>query len=576
MRTLFIFLIAFLTHSSLMAVTATWIGGDGEWHDPQQWDTGQVPGPEDDVVIPAGNSTVTIPNHLTVYIHSIEVGTDAVLSVFGEISLKTTNSYGIWCKGEVNFASGALMEATGDINNTTGIWVEQGVLVVHEGAALFFNYFKNGINVTAGYFFNFGKVQVKDIRTNFAAIQFEAQGIGYNYVKGSIFFKNMEAIGLNLSTNSDRFYNYGLIQSLNGFEGSAIQTIGNARFYNYKSGNVIIDYSDNTSIYNSGEFYNLGKIKISAEGAFKNWHGLFHNLPSGDLLISDPDKVESGMLGLNGVSTSSYVVNEGTITINGMGNGKNLISISSGSEFKNTSSGTVNLNFGDSDKGLFVADGIFNNNGGAVTLSGGASDDAILLLTPGSILNDDCGKMNILGGRIWLNQGYIQNDAWMLLNNQQTDIIIVGVGEWVNNGLILDPHLVTEGESGFDNQGVVFDRLDPAPVYPGPFIQDALTIGDFDEVSNISWHLSKNGPQAAAFLPSSNQVSLYSSSIGAKSLWLHFDFDLDNCGEVWIELPVEGGVQAPPPPLPEFSEVGDPEADWSVFPIRQVISCRLQ
>ena len=40
------------------ATTVTWLGGEGDWNDPAQWDVGNVPGRDDDVVIAAGTCRV--------------------------------------------------------------------------------------------------------------------------------------------------------------------------------------------------------------------------------------------------------------------------------------------------------------------------------------------------------------------------------------------------------------------------------------------------------------------------------------------------------------------------------------
>jgi hypothetical protein len=567
MRTLVVFLIAFLTHGSLMAVTATWVGGSGEWNDLQHWDTGQVPGAGDDAVIPASNITVEIPANLTVYISSIEVGEDVVLSVLGGISLKTSNTYGIWCKGQVDFASGAYLEASGDMYNTTGILVESGTLVIYEDAELWLNYFENGISVSYGHFFNFGKIQVKYIRPNFSAINFESQGVGYNFPTGSIQVKNMNATGLNLLTDTDRFYNYGLITALNGMEGRLIQTIGSAQFLNYKSGEVIIHSSGVYAINNSGEIYNWGNIEIFSGGYFQNWSGLFHNLTSGHLSINDLDGIDSRGLTLDGLIAPSSVINEGNIAITAIGSGTSAVSVLAGSDFTNAPSGNLTFSFMDNNSGLSIFDGEFYNEGGRLTFTGDPAGVAFRVFSSGRLLNKNCGDIHILAGEIDINQGLFQNDAWVYLNHPDTDITTFGNSTLINYGLMIDPHYLLSGVSGFENEGLVFDRLDPDPVYPGVPIQDALTIGDFGEVSSISWHLSENGPLAGEFSNSTNQLFLFKKSIGAQTLWLNFDFYLGNCGNVWVQLPVEGGVQAPPPPpLQESSANQQQSAEWKVYP----------
>ena len=78
----------FLTVSYAQNPVANFIGTDGNWFEPSNWDTGTVPGPSDAAVIPTGTPPIFI-NNATVDVGSIDVDDTAfnlsngVVHVFG-------------------------------------------------------------------------------------------------------------------------------------------------------------------------------------------------------------------------------------------------------------------------------------------------------------------------------------------------------------------------------------------------------------------------------------------------------------------------------------------------------------
>lgn len=551
-------LMLFFSCSVAIAAPFFWIGGTGDWDNPQNWNQGQLPGVGDEVIIPSGGNNVTIPQGYTAKVGTVELRTNATLTISGELSLKTTGTYALWCKGKLKLTIDAYLEASGDTYNTKGIWIDNGSFSANKESEIWLSDLENGMVVEGGYFSNAGEVHIQYTRPSFSGILAENQGLVYNWSSGKIFVKNMDGPGITLYANSSRFYNYGLIMSTGNHDSYTFNTFGGARFYNQKSGEIIIKSSGNISIYNSGEIYNKGKMEILSGGKFQNWVGTFYNQSSGTLLIDHPSAADDAGLTLSGLNSPSYLENDGLITIKNVGLTMIPLYINEDSEFINNATGTVQITHTLGDQGVYINEGSFQNNGGSLSIKINGSGTALKVKSGYSFTNAACGELIIESGDLDV-EGTLTNDAWMYLEEDETDISISGVFD--NEGLIVDPHLLLTGQSGFNNQGIVFDRLDPAPVYPGPFIQNALSIGDFDEVSFISWHLSENGPQAGTFLSSSNQVSLFNSSIGLKSLWLNFDFNLGNCGNVWLELPVQGGVQAPPPPPAQQNN-----GNWNIHP----------
>ena len=105
------------------AATVTWVGPSGDWSATANWSTGSLPGPSDEVVIPAGASiTVT---------HS--TGTDAVNSIvcnqpfnLSGGSLSVANTFQI--DTNLDLTGGKLLEATVVTTNGGSLVVSSGTL----------------------------------------------------------------------------------------------------------------------------------------------------------------------------------------------------------------------------------------------------------------------------------------------------------------------------------------------------------------------------------------------------------------------------------------------------------------
>ena len=85
--------------------TVTWLGGEGDWTDGEQWDTGYLPGPADDVVIPSGTCSAKLVRAASLTLEggsllvkealsvgSLEVAADATL-FFGSTGKSVTEAY---------------------------------------------------------------------------------------------------------------------------------------------------------------------------------------------------------------------------------------------------------------------------------------------------------------------------------------------------------------------------------------------------------------------------------------------------------------------------------------------------
>lgn len=562
MKVVQFFFLFLISSTFISAAPHVWVGGNGNWNEPQNWNQGVVPNISDDVIIPAGNGNVDIQAGQKAFARSIHLQNNANLTIFGSLVMKPTDDYGIYCEGKVKMATDAFLEISGDMYNTLGIWIYNGSFTTNEESEVFLSDLENGFLIEFGVLSNNGRIHVQQIRNNFSGILIENQGYLYNWNDGRLMFNYMNAVGVNLRYSSSRAYNYGSIQSAPNMHGFLINTAGDAKFYNQKSGEVINESSiAGYAINNYGEIYNKGLIDIRSAARFQNWEGYFHNQSSGYLKIEKPGGT-SGGLTASGLNNPSTIINDGWMELGNTG-----ISLSIGSDVINK--GTIQINNTASNIiGVYIQEGVFTNEGGQLEIDADPSELAVDIWTDGTLENIDCGELVIGSGDLKI-VGTLINDAWLYLESDITDFDFWwGAGELINNGLIVDFFEILDGLAEFDNEGIVFDPLGSPPIYTESWVPNALTLGSLDPVSFISWHLSENGPLAGIYLGSSNQFNIYANAEGASSLWLNFDFNLGQCGNVWFELPVDGTIQAPPPPPadPHHHQSDVSESSWSVSP----------
>ena len=116
-------LCAFLLLTAILQVegaTVTWVGPSGDWSAAANWSTGSLPGPSDDVMIPAGTSITVTHSTGTDSVNSIVCNQTFTLSG-GSLSVTTT----LQANGPMNLSGGTLIEATVQAN--------VGSLVVYNG-----------------------------------------------------------------------------------------------------------------------------------------------------------------------------------------------------------------------------------------------------------------------------------------------------------------------------------------------------------------------------------------------------------------------------------------------------------
>lgn len=562
MKLLSSFILFLLMVNFLRAGPFTWIGGTGDWNVKQNWDQGAIPGFGDVVIIPSGTNNVTIPSGYTAKPRSIELRAFSTLTVKGELIVKATGDYGIWCKGKLKLGSEALLEVHGNINNTFGLWVDGGMAIFNPDSEINLSSLKHGISIEFGKFSNEGIVRISDIKDLNSAIHLNFQSTFINQKLGQVYFRKMSCAGLNLFTGTSKAYNYGLIEAQDDFDFYVVQLLPGSQLFNNDGGEIIAKSSDYYySVYNSGEIFNSGKMDIHSGAGVLCTGGYLHNESGGSIEVYNQGGTTEGIVLYQNINGPAAIVNEGVILVRDLDSYTLPLAVNYNTTVTNSGTFIIQNLTGASGMKIFIG-GSFNNVGGALHLKTNASDLALIIDSGGELINSECGEMIVEQGDLEI-EGDLINDAWIYLEDDMTDIIIQN-SAWVNNGLVIDPFELLDGLNGFDNQGIVFDPLGPAPVYPGPFIQDVFTIGDFDGVSHISWHLTENGPSAGVFLIPSNQVSLYNNTIGAQSLWL--DVTLDNCSNVWVEFFIQGGVQAPPPPPTQQPDAPMEQTDWSVFP----------
>jgi hypothetical protein len=107
-RTIFLSSILLLVGLLCEAQTATFIGGGGDnrWRTPANWDTGVVPGPSNDVILPNGSSSEIFGLTQTLRVKSITMQGNAVLTVLGHWGIDEASSVGTGAT--VNWNAGTL------------------------------------------------------------------------------------------------------------------------------------------------------------------------------------------------------------------------------------------------------------------------------------------------------------------------------------------------------------------------------------------------------------------------------------------------------------------------------------
>lgn len=550
------------------ATTVYWIGGDGDWEDPDQWDTGIVPESNDDVILSDGE--ITLHTAALVKTVTVEGSATLIVSSGADLAIDPLNGpmYALDVAGKV--AVFGTVRRGGPITtlatlrvNISGYWQTEPGGVVHLELGF--------INLTgaASNYNNRGELIAEN---NAFAIQLEGTFINNSTITCIGVSSFTDAIGVK---NTGRFFNYGSI-SMDDFStgikndnwfynrGSIYMNecdegIDNRdRFDNTSQGNIEITNSSGFDLISNGlqgRIRNWGNLEVTAAGVF---YGIDN---SGRI-----DNYSSGEMTFNG-DFDFYVIkntndgkmyNYGDLTIGNSSIAANMALDNDGT-FINYNSGQ--LVFTGTYSIYCVRNNLTFDNYGYSAFNGEISNYGLLD-------NFDCGEMIVTGevrsfgsSAQWTNGGILR----LASSNSFTTSSL----SFINNKIIEDP-FGNVNLADITNQGVVFQ---PQSVLYEGLNSGVLAVGDpgaihlHDEVFDAA-----SGGVVGGFDLESNKFWLSNRAVGLTEIYF---FDLE-C-EQWIVLPVTGGVQAAPSP---FSGSGTATTNRSigfrVYPNPAVNTVQLQ
>jgi hypothetical protein len=415
------------------AATVSWVGGSGDWNTAGNWDTGVLPGPDDDVLIDtAGVITVTHSSG-THAVKSIQSHENFVLSGG---SLRVSNNFEVW--GGLALSGGTLIGATvvqGVNENTVAV---TGTSVVLDGVTV------NG-TIEVGLSINGAQL----ILTNGLVLNGALRvGNPTNQWYGVVHFEGSQALA---GYGTVTFGDHPVYNSLRLNLPSTTLTLGPDLTVRGHSG--VIGYnsawggSANVSVINQGTISadtsgdaSLGTIRVAGQsfvnaGVAEARNGGTLDLPANVLFNSGLlNAATSGALRLGGVWTNAGTLNMtnaavylgGSFTVSNLG----LFNRDGGSVYV---TGTLNntgtelaLNGGTGSwvmLGGTIRGGTISGTGGARLIFGNPGGGTL----DGTTCNGDLDLESINGAQMTMTNGLVLNGTLRVGNptNQWYAVVVV-------------------------------------------------------------------------------------------------------------------------------------------------------
>ena len=282
--------------------TAVWVGGDtGDWNDPSNWSTGNVPTTttqvtiREDVLITGisgcGIDRLVVPDSVCVQL-ALEDGLNVARNCTrgGSVNAVTVGRGGSLCmdSGDYNFSGGNTCDnisdvilSRGDINIAPGVnvTISPGNAIAHSGTSdngvsiregllnncgllhVLGGFRGNGIEANGGDIFNTGNIVIESVITGIA---FDIRGgsVVTNECTGSILNNNITDADIEIRTDAILF-NYGYIRSSsNPSEGIRVRNTGgaiNIGFFHNTNGTT--RFATGTGVTDLGSFTTHDNIK---------------------------------------------------------------------------------------------------------------------------------------------------------------------------------------------------------------------------------------------------------------------------------------------------------------------------
>ncbi|MEL6833916.1 MAG: T9SS type A sorting domain-containing protein [Bacteroidota bacterium] len=558
---LLLFALSFSVHS------ATWIGGDGDWEDPNNWDTGAVPGQSESALLPEGevilNSKVAVgsvlvePDAILIVAPGAELGVDphggptfsidvnGVMYVYGTVRRA----------GRITTLASLRVQVTGYWETLPGglVTIERGYLRLNTAQSVYENKGElrvesNSLGVVSeGSLVNRGNMICDGIAASFSGVNVEPTGEWVNYGSATIIDYNTGV------RNENRMYNRGEVIITDCDSG--IENWG--RLDNVNGGVIqmtdIWFTSGLRNRYTSSRIRNWGQIEIEGGDCF-----------DGILNFGRVDNYSSGHIRLNGEFTFQAIQNHTG------GNFYNHGSLNIGDDFFTASYGLQNrgtfINY-DNGRCRFYADGTSTIVRNSATIENhGYWEITGEIHSSGYLIHTSCGEMLVSGllrnTGTWLNQSILRIEAGSSFRNP-FNLPFINTNVIEDRGGAVNPADIT-------NDGIIAQPYSGAVIGWNPDFFEQRAPGSV--ALHTSCFVAPEEDEVGKYGIANNDLELFREALGLTELYFY-----DEDCEHWFAVDVPGGVQSSPSPLVGGGVVYNEQAvDFRVYPNPTQGSARLQ
>jgi hypothetical protein len=604
-RTYLIILSCFL---SLSLPAASWIGGEGYWNDPKHWDTGEIPGPGETVTIHSGHV------HLkgSANVESVTIHADAVLSVYGLLTLDHSSSYSsIRIFGELYVEEeGEVVLTHGSSGNIVGMlnagYVENHHLIRSSDG------YHRGIHQTVdgklinhqlvrvesctygmkayGHTDNFGEFILSEttqsaltlhgsfrnfqeltIQNGFRGLEiygdFENESLLtieqvsyggiYLFQGGSLENKSngqIEISDILFITNSGTLENAGMFQVWDQNDYTTGFFVNSGTVVNTPTGEMWMEHFSNTAIINNQIFKSQGSIHLNvAQGNRGIWNrGTFQNLESGYLDID-----HATWVGISNDANAVFLNRSDLVISHGL-----QLGIANEGTFQNTNDASLTIQDTPYTSLQNSPGASFLNQGSQVNLLAGPGNGKDIA-NSGEILNEQCGEIRSFREIENTTSGEFVNKAWLFSAYDDLHEI---EGDLFNYGVIVD-EFDAFAQASYFNLGIRIHQI-PGTVEAGLAISDVIDLGTFNNVNFLGWYTSVQGTTSAGnFYANYNSFTPNGNAVGLSTLYIHLELDYDqSCTPLMVPVQFENPIQGNNGPRPRSITSPSERISIEVYP----------
>lgn len=564
MNKIILSLILSLAFSLSINATVEWTGGNGNWEDGGNWNTGQVPGIGDDVRIPSG--VVALNTNTTVRSLNLYSRANLVIQPYARLTILPLVS------------TNCALLVSGKLNVSGTVQVLDQLL--------------NGGSVS--FLWLYGRLQVESsgtVQLDGGSMAIFSAGLYNN--RGRTQIENFVAIGLDLR---GVFINSETLEIQGGGTGIGLRIIDSGQFVNHKN-----TYITNTTrgIENQNRVYNTRSIFLTDCGSGIFNSALLDNFSYG-LIRTENSDVSFDIYNAAGATINNHglIQTEDSDLASGIRNYGSITNYSDGriylegeylySSLLNDIDGDF-FNYGRID--LYASsssnrDGLRNNgdftnyNGGRITIEGSyptsfqndenfinqgylsvTNNQQLTMLNSGVLQNASCGEIVVAGtfendySSVWLN------DSWLRLTNDER---FTNDGFFQNTAIIEDTYDVLAGVNIF-NDGVIAHLLN-GPLSIGGN-NNILDIGSLSQIDlSEGFYNNPNGDRIGEYDSGNNRLYLYPDAEGLETIYFSVELLGYNC-TAWFAINILDGIQYAVGPFANLSAGNVPATTKaSVYP----------